>query len=29
MNNKAKVSPTVIEPFNATSVTKGIHIAGK
>ena len=29
MNNKVKVSPTVIEQFNATSVTKGIHIAGK
>ena len=23
MNNKAKVSPTVTEQFNATSVTKG------
>ena len=23
MNNKVKVSPTVIEQFNATSVTKG------
>lgn len=26
MNNNVKVSPTVIEQFNATSVSKGLNI---